>query len=155
MNTTTEIVESIDARLELIQREIEALGAARAALNGDSPGAQALEAAGGTDPAPKPARASRRRRRKRKPATEVVPAGKLELLLAGTDGLTTTVLAERANGARDQVLTLLRELEAAGRVRRTGVRRSTRWHVITDDDRIAERAAQLAAQSRAAAENQS
>ena len=50
----------------------------------------------------------------------------------------------RANGDRDQVLTLLRELEAAGRIRRTGQRRSTRWHVITDEDRIRERAAELA-----------
>jgi hypothetical protein len=80
----------------------------------------------------------------------VVPAGKLEVLLAGTEGMTTTALAELANGARDQVLTLLRELEAGGQVRRSGQRRSTRWHVITDDDRIAERAAELAARSRAA-----
>jgi hypothetical protein len=46
------------------------------------------------------------------------------------------------------VLSLLRELEAAGRVRRTGQRRSTRWHAFTDEDRIRERAAQLAARSK-------
>jgi hypothetical protein len=149
MNTTAEIVESIDARLELIRHEIEALSAARTALNGGSRGTQVADPAPAQSPR-KSARTPRRQRRKRSAAADVVPAGKLELLLADTDGLTTTVLAERANGGRDQVLTLLRELEAAGRVRRTGVRRSTRWHLVTDDDRIARRAAELAARSRAA-----
>ena len=37
----------------------------------------------------------------------------------------------------------LRDLEAAGRVRRTGDRRSTRWLLIVDEDRIAERVAEL------------
>lgn len=78
----------------------------------------------------------------------MVPAGKLETLLGASDGLTTTALAEQANGGRDQVLTLLRELEAAGRIRRTGQRRATRWHVITDEDRIAARVAELERQSR-------
>jgi hypothetical protein len=98
-----------------------------------------------------PRRRARRRPRAKAARREVVPAGKLELLLAETDGLTTSVLAERANGDRDQVLTLLRELEQTGRVRRTGQRRSTRWHVISDEERIQQRAAELAAQSRSAA----
>jgi DNA-binding IclR family transcriptional regulator len=74
-----------------------------------------------------------------------VAAGKLELLLSKADGVTTSELAEQANGDRDQVLVLLRELEAAGRVRRSGQRRGTRWHAITDEDRIQQRAAELAA----------
>ncbi len=82
---------------------------------------------------------------------EIVPAGKLELLLADSSGLTTAALAERANANRDQVLILLRELEAAGRIRRTGQRRATRWHTITDEERIQERAAELAARSKPAA----
>jgi DNA-binding IclR family transcriptional regulator len=65
-----------------------------------------------------------------------VPSGKLELLLSNGEGLTTTALAERANGDRDQVLMLLRELEATGRVRRTGAQRGTRWYAITDEERI-------------------
>jgi hypothetical protein len=77
-----------------------------------------------------------------------VPAGKLELLLAGTDGLATSELAERANGDRDQVLVLLREPEATARVRWTGARRGTRWQIITDEDRIQQRAAELAALSK-------
>jgi hypothetical protein len=71
-------------------------------------------------------------------------------MLAEHDGVTTTALAGLANAERDQVLTLLRELEAAGRARRTGQRRGTRWHAITDEDRITARAAQLERQSKGA-----
>jgi hypothetical protein len=46
------------------------------------------------------------------------------------------------------VLTLLRDLEKRARVRRTGQRRTTRWHAITDEDRIRERAAELASRGR-------
>jgi DNA-binding IclR family transcriptional regulator len=80
-----------------------------------------------------------------------VPAGRLEALLSENGGLTTSALAERSNGNRDQVLTLLRELETAGRIRRSGQRRSTRWHAITDEDRIRERAAELASRRRRSA----
>jgi hypothetical protein len=52
-----------------------------------------------------------------------------------------------ANGARAQVLALLKEQETAGEVRRSGTRAATRWHVITDEDRIAARATELTAQS--------
>jgi hypothetical protein len=42
----------------------------------------------------------------------------------------------------------LRELEKTDQIRRSGQRRGTRWHLITDEDRIAARAAELAAQSK-------
>jgi hypothetical protein len=102
-------------------------------------------------PAAKPRRRARRRTGAKAARREVVPAGKLELLLSDTDGLTTAALAERANRDRDHVLNSLRELETAGRIRRTGQRRATRWHAISNEDRIQERAAELAAQSRSAA----
>ena len=79
-----------------------------------------------TTPAPKP-RTTRTRRRQTQP-TEVVPAGKLEKLLAQTDRISTANLAKQADAASDQVLALLRELEPAGKVKRTGERRGTRWH---------------------------
>jgi hypothetical protein len=102
---------------------------------------------GAPSPSPRESRAAapRRRRRRAVRAVDVVPAGTLEQLLSENGGLTTSALADEANGNRDQVLRSLRELEAAGRVRRTGQRRATRWHAITDDDRIRERAAELAA----------
>lgn len=64
--------------------------------------------------------------------------------MANSDGMTTADLARRAGAGPDQVLLLLRELEQARRVRRTGQRRATRWHAITDEDRIRERAAEVA-----------
>ena len=137
MRTTEEIVESIDNRLRELHDEIKTLGAARVALgereNASSP--------------PPPAAVTRRPRRARRQST-AVPADRLEALLSGNGGLTTSALAEEAGGDRDHVLRLLRELESAGRVRRTGQRRATRWHTITDEDRIRERAAELAARSR-------
>jgi hypothetical protein len=61
--------------------------------------------------------------------------------------MTTAELVTQTGGDRQQLLTLLRELEAAGEVRRSGERRATRWHVITDEDRIAARVAELERQS--------
>lgn len=94
--------------------------------------------------------ARRSARAKGNGSVAVVGAGRLELLLSDSGGLATSELAERVNADRDQVLTHLRELETAGRVRRTGRRRSTRWHAITDEERIQERAAELAARSKPA-----
>jgi hypothetical protein len=80
-------------------------------------------------------------------SVEVVAPSQLAALLSENGGMTTSVLAERVNAKREQILTALRELEAAGRVRRSGQRRSTRWHAITDEERIEKRAAELAARS--------
>jgi hypothetical protein len=168
MTTTQTILDSIENRLRELNQEIDTLTAARSALDGrDAPPARrrrasasrpaaaaaspAAESPAAESPAAEspaaasPARRARSRRRaKTRTGTEVVPAGRLEALLSENGGLTTSTLAERTNGNRDQVLTLLRELETAGRIRRTGQRRSTRWHAITDEDRIRERAAELA-----------
>jgi hypothetical protein len=151
MRTTQSIVDSIENRLRELNQEIETLTAARTALDSREDHTSAARA-----PAATAVRRTRRRtsarsaRPRRRPnrATEAVPAGRLELLLSENGGLTTSVLAERTSGDRDQVLNLLRELEAAGRIRRTGQRRSTRWHAVTDEDRIRERAADLAARSK-------
>ena len=181
MTPTQAILDSIENRLRELNQEISSLQAARGALDRGSAvptktnrrtrakAAVVRNGGNGNDPhaAPasnpqkhpqkarasvKPARAAPRNLRSRSArAADVVPAGKLELLLSEAGGLTTSALAERANGDREQVLTLLRELETAGRVRRTGQRRGTRWHAITDEDRIRERAAELAARSRSAA----
>jgi hypothetical protein len=60
-----------------------------------------------------------------------------------TSGLSAGAIAEPAGVGYSRVLALLRELEASGKVRRTGTRRSTLWLGITDEDRIAQRAAEL------------
>ena len=77
-----------------------------------------------------------------------MPAGKLTALLDGSAAMSTSELAKATNGRPDQILSLLRELEKADQIRRSGERRGTRWHLITDEDRIAARAAEIAGQSK-------
>ncbi len=149
MRTTEAIVDSIESRLRELNQEIETLTAARTALDG-AQASPAKSAAPVRSERPTRRRTRRTRRTKRARDVEVVPAGRLEVLLSENGGLTTSSLAERTNGDRDQVLTMLRELEAAGRIRRSGQRRGTRWHAITDEDRIRERAAELASRTRRA-----
>jgi DNA-binding IclR family transcriptional regulator len=73
-----------------------------------------------------------------------VSAEQLEQLLADTrSGLSAGAIAEQAGVGYSRVLAQLRKLEAAGNVRRTGNRRSTLWRLITDEDRIAQRTAEL------------
>lgn len=145
MTFIDEVVGSIDERLEQLRGEIERLTHAR----------EALAANGAATAAPaKPARARRPARRRARTkqttaATEVAPAGRLHKLLAESDGLSTAALAERANADTAQLLPLLREMEAAGRVRRSGQRRGTRWHAVASQEEwVEQRAAELAARSR-------
>ena len=62
--------------------------------------------------------------------------------------MSTSDLATATNRRPDQVLGLLRELEKADQIRRSAERRGTRWHLITDEDRIAARAAELAGRTK-------
>jgi hypothetical protein len=105
---------------------------AAAAANGAS-----LEAA-------KPRRRAAAKATPTKRSVASLTAEQLEWLLADvTSGLSAGAIAERAGVGYSRVLALVRELEASGKVRRTGTRRSTLWLGITDEDRIAQRAAEL------------
>jgi hypothetical protein len=94
-----------------------------------------------------PRRADRRARAKAirsEKRTEVLLAGKLELMLReSADGLSATTIAKRSNAGYTQVLDLLRDMEKNGQIRRTGSRRTSLWRLITDEERIAERTAEL------------
>lgn len=73
-----------------------------------------------------------------------VGAETLERLLADASaGLSANAIAKQADAGYARTLKLLHELEAAGQVRRSGSRRSTVWQLITDEERIAQRAAEL------------
>jgi hypothetical protein len=138
--TNTDIVANIDQRLTAAKAEIAQLQSARQALlNGDP-------AAVKGKPRGLPRKTTPRKTVRR--GNEVVPAGKLTALLDGSAGMSTSELAKATNGRADQILALLRELEKADQIRRTGERRGTRWHLITDEDRVAARAAEIAAQSK-------
>jgi tRNA(Ser,Leu) C12 N-acetylase TAN1 len=139
--TIEDLVESIDGRIRELNGEIASLQDARSALTNRSAPARVRT--------PRRAiRAKRVIRRKPGPKRKVLLGGVLERMLADSDGLTTAAIAKQGNADRDQVLTLLKELETAGRVRRTGERRATRWYAYTDEDRIQKRAAELASRSR-------
>jgi DNA-binding MarR family transcriptional regulator len=175
MKSTQDIVDSIDSRLQELTQEINTLSAARSALDAPAHepltqpsrraikrGTRATSASPRTRPsASSPREISRKASRERtarsrdrtpakaRPAARraavAITPERLESLLSENGGLTTSQLAERANGNRDHVLRLLRDLETAGQIRRTGQRRGTRWHAITDEDRIRQRVAELEA----------
>jgi hypothetical protein len=153
-----EIVTSIERRLLLAADEVAQLQDARDALTGTPPA--------DPDPAPVPASPARRapRRALKEPvrapvkakssaaprrAADAVALPALLGLLADSDGLSTRELADQSGGASAQILSLLKEQEAAGEVRRSGSRGTTRWHQVTDEDRIAARVAELTAQREA------
>jgi len=138
MTFTEELRQSIESRLQELRAEIVKFEQAHKALSNGS-AASTKSRANGAEAKP------RRRRQK----AQVMLAEQLERILGeSTDGLSTGAIAEQGNADPAQVLTLLRELEKGGQVRRTGARRGTRWHLITDEDRIAERAAELASRSK-------
>jgi hypothetical protein len=143
MTSVEQLVQSINARLEQVNGEIEALSRARQELLANG------AASARRTPTPARLRTGRSAQKQQSQrSTEVAPAGKLHRLLGATNGLSTAALAEQANAHAAQVLPLLREMEAAGRVRRTGARRGTRWHAVASEEEwIAQRAADLAARS--------
>jgi hypothetical protein len=79
------------------------------------------------------------------PAAKIVPLGKLLRLLTDSDGQTTTALANATGGDQNQILELLKEAETDDKVKRSGQRRATRWHLVTEESKIAERVAELEA----------
>jgi hypothetical protein len=88
-------------------------------------------------------RASAKTTARRRPASSL-SAEQLERLLGDTSsGLSAGAIAEQAGVGYSRLLAQLRELEASGKVRRTGARRSTHWLLITEEDRIAQRTAEL------------
>ena len=135
--TTDEIATVIATRLEALAGEIDQLTAARDALLQNATRERL--------PAPEAPRRNTRRRRSRR--HRALSAENLEQLLSDNGGTTTATLAREAETTPQRVLAALRELEQAGTVRRTGQRRGTRWHLVTDEDRIEARAKELAARS--------
>jgi DNA-binding IclR family transcriptional regulator len=69
---------------------------------------------------------------------------RLKRLLADAgEGHSGAALAKTANAPASTVTALLRELERVGEVRSSGERRTRRWTLVTDEDRIAQRVAEL------------
>jgi len=107
-----------------------------------TPAAPAATAAAAA-PAPR-----KRKAAPKKAAKAVVPLEKLLKVVGDKPGMTTTTIAKETGGDQSVLLDLLKESEQKGEVRRQGQRRATSWYLITDEDRIAARAAQIAAQAK-------
>jgi 3-oxoacyl-ACP reductase-like protein len=97
-----------------------------------------------------PAAPRKRRAAPGKAVKSVVPLEKLLKVVGDNPGMTTTSIANQTGGDQSVLLQLLKESEQKGEVRREGQRRATSWYRVTDEDRIAARAAELAAQSKSA-----
>ena len=135
MSTTIEdLVESIDCRIRELNSEIASLQDARKALSSNSSPARATTAT------------AKRRTAKPKGKRQVSATEVLEAIQQGSDQ--AAVIARDLNTSVEVVRPHLRALEEAGQVRRSGQRRGTRWNSITDEDRIRERAAELASRSK-------
>ena len=116
----------------------------RPAVINPKPEFGAREATGSRSEAAKPRRRASVTRTPKKPATSSLSTDQLERLLADArSGLSAGTIAEQTGSSYSRVLAQLRTGEAAGKVRRTGRRRSTLWSLITDEDQVAARAAEL------------
>jgi len=170
MSSLASLVASIDERLAALRGEIDQLTQSRAALASTTAmvdgaadrrarprrapratvaGAASYRAKATARSRPqtraaRPAEPAARRARRAGQRIAPLTATAIEQLLSRQDtGLSARAIAEHANADYAATLTLLRELEASGHVRREGSRRTTAWRLITDEDRIAQRAAEL------------
>jgi hypothetical protein len=152
MSTMREISDAIADRISQVRMQIASLEAARSVL---------LEPDAPTQSAPKPRPQSRPKvtkalvtppavastTSKSSPRTRRsgdLAAGRIEdLLRESEDGLSLVALASRADVSDAKVRDRLHELQRQGLVRNSGSRRTSLWRLVSDEDRIAERAAEL------------
>ena len=108
----------------------------------------AIEALAGTvESAPAPATAARRRsargRTTRSRTTSNGRTAKVALTpdvvvkLVTPEGVPAREIRAQVNGSDNQVLKVLKDLESEGKVKRTGQRRATKWHLATANGRSA------------------
>jgi hypothetical protein len=96
---------------------------------------QALEDSAGPAPRATAPRVTRRRRTRRTAATTGASAASKVLTpekvvgLVTTDGVPASEIREKIGGSAEAVLRVLKQLESDGAVKRSGARRSTKWHL--------------------------
>lgn len=104
---------------------------------------------GTSAPARSPRSASRttqsaaRPRPSRRRSRELEPGRIEELLRASSSGLSLAALAKELDVSAARIRAKLDELQRSGQVRSEGSRRTSRWRLVTDEERIAERVAEL------------
>ena len=123
-----------------IQETVSQLKAERDKIDHAIAALEALEDTAGPAPTPAPRRRGRGRAaasrtaalRAAEPRTNRRAGGKVDpaqlLSLVSPEGVGSAELAATTGASQDSVVNTLKALEADGKVRRTGERRSTRWH---------------------------
>ena len=132
----TQVIEQLQVQLTETEADAQRLRTAIAALEGS------VE----TTPAPSRARRSSRRRatgqRTSNGRTGKVPlTPEVVVKLVTPEGVAASEIRAAVNGSDNQVLKVLKDLESEGKVKRTGQRRATKWHLVTANGRSAARAA--------------
>ena len=57
--------------------------------------------------------------------------------LVTPEGVPARDIRSKVNGSDNQVLKVLKDLESEGKIKRTGQRRATKWHLVTGNGRSA------------------
>jgi predicted HTH transcriptional regulator len=120
-----------------IKATINQLTAERDKLDKAIEALRTLEDSSAAAPRAAAPRAARRRRAPRRAATSngasassttaLTPAKVVRLVT--TNGVAASKIREQTGGSADAVLRVLKQLESDGAVKRTGERRSTKWHL--------------------------
>jgi predicted Rossmann fold nucleotide-binding protein DprA/Smf involved in DNA uptake len=110
----TDTIAELTAERDRIDRAIEAL--------------QAIDGPAGSTARP----SERKRTRARKPrqTTAEFLSNETVLKLLTPEGVPAKTIRSRLKASDNQVLRVLKGLESEGKVKRTGERRSTRWHSV-------------------------
>jgi predicted Rossmann fold nucleotide-binding protein DprA/Smf involved in DNA uptake len=119
-----------------IKATIGQLTAERDKLNDAIQALQALEDASAPAPRATTPRATRPRRTTRRPAATNGASAASKVLtpekvvsLVTTSGVAASKVRAKTGGSAEAVLRVLKQLESDGAVKRTGARRSTKWHL--------------------------
>jgi hypothetical protein len=118
---------------------------------------EALEGSVESSDVQPPRRRAARGRAARRSASNGRTAGKVALTpdvvvgLVTAEGVPAREIRSQVTGSDNQVLKVLKDLESAGKIKRTGQRRATKWHRVTDSARAAARPAAARSAKRRAA----
>jgi len=133
----TQVIEQLRAQLTETEADAQRL---RTAI-------EALEGSVESTPAPARGRRSPRTRATRPRTSNGRSAGKVALTpdvvvkLVTPEGVPAREIRSQVNGSDNQVLKVLKDLESEGKIKRTGQRRATKWHLATENGSSATRAA--------------
>ena len=111
---TTDVIAQLTAERDRIDKAIAAL--------------QAIDSSTGPSAPPSPRKPARAR--KPRQTTAEFLSNETVLKLLTPDGVPAKTIRSRFKATDNQVLRVLKGLESEGKAKRTGQRRSTRWHSV-------------------------